>query len=117
MKTIHAELFFTEFTETGIVPEFANVGHFKPDTVYKGDIIPYREYSTFLNHELQKLRKEKTIIENKTMLNTDHKGSYITISLTVGDLTYRVSKMKKAVWLTWFSNEFHKMTTLISSKK
>ena len=101
-------------TEEGVMLSFENMTPFTTAPVFTSAPIPFDKYGVFINSELQKIRGESTTFINETPIQVEHKGSYINFSFTNGDTQYKISKMKKSVYLNWFDTQYEMLILLIS---
>jgi len=111
MKTKYFDIFRTEFRKEGVVPIFEKLESFKSKP-FETKPIPYPVYANWINAEMQKLRKEPVTFECGC-ITTKHKGSYVWLDVKVNEnITYKISKMKKAVYLSWFQHNYEVMLSI-----
>lgn len=117
-KTVYCDLFNTDWEHAGVIPVFSNVDFIVPKIIHKGKLIEYRYYALFINSELQKLGKPgDNSFDEVMILKTAHSKNFISIAMRVGDIIYKVPKMKRQLYEQWFIGEYEKFKLLIKINK
>ena len=117
MKTLQKDFFTVEWTDEGVIPIFQDMGNFAPLNLVKLPIIPFKDYISFINNELQKMMGEEQS-ENTSGIITFH-GSRVSIQIENKEtnIVYRVSKIKKSVWVEFFMSQYQKLLLLTESSQ